>query len=140
MLLKETFAGTPRQIGLAHGRAYRHLIAINTARLVERPNPNLPDDMIPDAERWFRKQRERHFDLWPWLADEVRGIAEGSGVPHALIERLNFRIWQFSYYGRGHACSSFAGRAKDGTWITGGTLDDPRELYGFCEVQPRGLR
>lgn len=137
MLIKETFAGTPRQIGRAYGRTYRHLIAINAAYLVERPNPNLPDHLVPGAERWFRQQRERHFDLWPWLADEMAGIAEGSGVPRPVIERMNFRIWQYPVYGKTHACSSFAVRARDGSLISGGMLDDPRWLYVFCEVRPR---
>jgi hypothetical protein len=137
MIFKETFSGTPHAIGVAHGRAYRHIIGANVAWMVERVDRTISKKQTPAARKWFRIQRDRHFDEWPWLADEMKGVSEGSGVPLDLIQQLNFRVWQYQFYGTGHSCSSFAAHARDGTVITGGTLDDPRDLYVFCEIRPK---
>ncbi len=139
MLFRETFRGGPHALGLAQGMAYRHLIAAVVSAFAE--HPNAWTDQRVEAEAWFGAQREKHFDVWPWLADEISGIAQGSGIPRHLIERLNFRIWQYPVYGVGKACSSFVGDLADGRTIIGGSLDDPRWIYGFVDVQPvDGLR
>jgi hypothetical protein len=137
MIFKETFSGTPYQIGQAYGRAYHHIIGRNVSWMLVAKDSMIGEKKIPAAEKWFRAQRERHFDEWPWLADEMKGIASGSGVPLDFVQQLNFRVWQYNFYGTGHCCSSFVAHAKDGTVITGGTLDDPRDLYVFCEFRPK---
>jgi hypothetical protein len=70
------------------------------------------------------------------LAEEIRGIADGSGLPRETIELLNFRAWQYFLYGSGGACTSFIGRSADAGLVLGGALDDPRELYGMVDVAP----
>jgi hypothetical protein len=137
MIFKETFSGTPYSIGLAHGRTYRHIIGGNVSWMLVHKALTIGKDKEAAAQKWFKVQRERHFDEWPWLADEMKGASEGAGIPLDLIQQLNFRIWQYHFYGIGHCCSSFAAHARDGTVITGGTLDDPRELYVFCQINPK---
>ncbi len=139
MIIREVIQGTPRERGLAHGRAFRHVIAANLGLFVEQPASW--GGQQSEAQAWFRAQREKHYATWPWLAEEIAGIAEGAGLPLDLVERLNFRIWQYRFYGTGQCCSSFVGTLQDGRTIIGGALDDPRWIYGFVDVRPAdGLR
>src|SRR5690606_29984868 len=128
MFFLEKLHGSPRQVGLAHGRAFKHVIASNCGWSVQHPNATW-SDRIDQGEAWFAMQRDRHFDRWPWLAEEMAGIAEGSGIALGLIERLNFRIWQCGLYGAGSGCSNFIATMPNGQLLVGGSLDDPRYIY-----------
>ena len=89
---------------------------------------------------WQSRLRTFCFDHWPWLQEEILGIAEGAGIDVELAELLSFRAWQYEVYHAG-ACSSFALPGAHGHILTGGTLDDPRFLYTIAQVSPTsGLR
>lgn len=89
---------------------------------------------------WQQRLRVYCFDHWPWLQEEIQGIAEGAGIEVKLAELLSFRAWQYEVYHAG-ACSSFALPGANGAILTGGTLDDPRCLYTIAQVSPAtGLR
>ncbi len=59
----------------------------------------------------------------PWLEDELRGIAEGSGVEYGRIERLNLRVWNSVPRGKHSpsACTSIGMQTADAGIIVGGT-------------------
>ena len=138
--MREKFKGTHRQIGFAHGSTFKHVIATNLCEFIEHPNSYWTDH-INDAESWVHGLSEKHFDTWPWLAEEIAGIADGSGIPKEKIINLNFRIWKYDSYGESHACSSFIGTMKNNHIILGGAFDDPHWMYGFVDMQPTdGLR
>lgn len=128
--------GNAYKIGVAHGEAFHEVIATNLAMLLDDWHRHGNANWLDEAESWAYKQAQRHGELWPWLRDEMRGIADGSGQSVDRIILLNFRVWQYNIYGAGAMCSSFLGHAADGTLVTGGALDDPRELYGFVDVAP----
>lgn len=135
MFFVERLGGTPHQIGVAYGRAFRHVIAANCCWSVQHPNAAW-SDRIEQGEALFKTLRDRHLERWPWLAQEMAGIAEGSGVDLDLIERMNFRIWQCGLYGAGSGCSNFIATLPDGRLLVGGSLDDPRHIYGVVDVTP----
>jgi predicted choloylglycine hydrolase len=140
MIFREKFKGTPHQVGFAHGSTFKHVIATNVREFIEHPN-SLWTDQVDNAKLWVRNLSEKHFDTWPWLAEEIAGIADGSGIPKEKIVDLNFRIWQYNNYGKSHACSSFIGTMKNNYLILGGAFDDPHWMYGFVDMQPiDGLR
>ena len=56
---------------------------------------------------WQKRLRTFCFDHWPWLQDEIAGLAEGAGIETELAELLSFRAWQYEVYHAG-SCSSFA--------------------------------
>ena len=133
-------SGAPRELGRQQGAALRSQIHANIGTLLagfvtgnEGPSPDV-------IRAWQKRLRTFCFDHWPWLQDEIAGIAEGAGIEPELAELLSFRAWQYEIYHAG-SCSSFALPGADGKILTGGTLDDPRFLYTIAQVQPtKGLR
>lgn len=133
-------SGGPAALGHQHGTALRSQIHANIAALLgdffTGANASLRDRITA----WQRRLRTFCYDHWPWMADEIRGLAEGAAIEVGLAELLSFRAWQYEVYHAG-ACSSFALPRADGTIVTGGTLDDPRWLYAITHVAPDvGLR
>ena len=132
--------GDPRALGRQQGTALRSQIHSNIGALLgdfltgtKGPSPTV-------IRTWQKRLRTFCFDHWPWLQDEIAGIAEGAGIEVELAELLSFRAWQYEIYHAG-SCSSFALPGAGGKILTGGTLDDPRFLYTIAQVQPTsGLR
>lgn len=132
--------GAPRELGRQHGTALRSQIHANVATLLGDYLTGTMSTPRAVIDAWQKRLREFCFDHWPWLPDEIAGLAEGAGLPPSLAELLNFRAWQYDVYHRG-ACSSFALPGAEGALLTGGTLDDPRHLYAFVHCAPAtGLR
>lgn len=132
--------GTPRELGRQHGAALRSQIHANVAALLGDFLAGTTPTPRAVIESWQKRLREFCFDHWPWLPDEIAGLAEGASLPLPLAELLNFRAWQYEVYHAG-ACSSFAFPGAGGAILTGGTLDDPRHLYTFVHCVPtQGLR
>ena len=132
--------GDPLTLGRQQGAAVRSQIHANVAALL---GDFLTGTQGPPAgviRAWQKRLRTFCFDHWPWLQEEIAGLAEGAGIDRELAELLSFRAWQYEIYHAG-SCSSFALPGADGNILTGGTLDDPRFLYTIAQVQPtRGLR
>jgi hypothetical protein len=124
-------SGSPVEMGRQYGQAMADRIMPNVRLLVWREGePPLPRQ---DAEyrAWVQGQAAA-FARWPWLIEEMRGVAEGVGVPYDDILELNLRAWQYDIYGAtapAHACSSLAVTLADGTLANAGALDDPAEYY-----------
>lgn len=132
--------GTPRALGQQQGAALRSQVHANIGALL---GDFLTGRRGPSREvirAWQKRLREFCFDHWPWLQEEIAGLADGAGIDLELAELLSFRAWQYEVYHAG-ACSSFALPGAGGAIVTGGTLDDPRFLYAIAQVQPvTGLR
>lgn len=132
-------SGTPETIGRAYGEACRDGILANLKPLIYRENhPPLPRE-DRDFQAWVRGQEAILTRHWPWLLEEMRGVAVGCGAADEDILLLNLRAWQYDYYGRPPAecCSSVAVTLADGTVACAGALDDPREYYcGPVRVAP----
>ena len=132
--------GEPRALGLQQGAALRSQIHANVEALLGDYLTGAKGPPREVIQAWQQRLRAFCFDHWPWLQEEIAGIAEGAGLDRELAELLSFRAWQFEVYHAG-SCSSFALPGAGGKILTGGTLDDPRFLYMVAQVQPsRGLR
>ena len=133
-------AGTPRELGRQQGAALRSQIHANVAVLLGDFLTGAKSAQRDKIHGWQTRLRTFCFDHWPWLQEEIHGIAEGAGIDPELAELLSFRAWQYEVYHAG-ACSSFALPGAGGKILTGGTLDDPRFLYTIAQVSPEaGLR
>jgi len=132
--------GAPRDLGRQQGAAVRSQIHANIAVLLGDFLTGAKADKLDRITAWQKRLRAFCFDHWPWLQEEIHGIAEGAGIAPKLAELLSFRAWQYEVYHAG-ACSSFALPGANGQTLTGGTLDDPRFLYTIAHVAPKsGLR
>jgi hypothetical protein len=135
-----SFKGTPAAIGRAYGAQCRDSILANLKILVYRVgHPALPrQDKAFLA--WMRHQESLLGKHWPWLLEEMQGVAQGAGFQYEDILLLNLRAWQFEYYGATPqigGCSSLAITLADGTVACAGALDDPPDYYcGPVHFQP----
>ncbi|MBR5757920.1 MAG: acyltransferase domain-containing protein, partial [Thermoguttaceae bacterium] len=126
-----SYSGGPCEIGLARGRCdgerirralrrYADVAGTSSEKLL--PNVNATD--IARAQEFFGQSGY----------DELRGIAEGAGVPLAALIRHNLSVFPAS---REHipewggfakpngGCSHFAGVTLDGEFVHGGNIDAP---------------
>jgi len=132
--------GSAHELGLQQGAALREQIHSNIGVLLGDFLTGAKGPSQEVIRTWQKRLRTFCFDHWPWLQDEIAGLAEGAGIETELAELLSFRAWQYEVYHAG-SCSSFALPGAEGKILTGGTLDDPRFLYTIAQVQPtKGLR
>ena len=130
-----SFEGTPKQIGTAYGKRFAEAASRNMRILL---GARLPAQ-DPAFRAWVRAQEKLVEKHWPWLIEEMRGVAAGCGVAFEEILLLNLRAWQYDYYGKppGNSCSSLAITLADGAVATTGALDDPIQYYcGPVHVTP----
>lgn len=137
-----SFSGSAREIGLEHGRACGDHIRRNLDVLVYRKGYEpLPREDRSFAD-WVRDQESVVARNWPWLLDEIAGVASAVGVGYEDILLLNLRAWQYEFYGAQPAlsqCSSLAITLDDGTIACAGALDDSLEYYcGPVRFSPTG--
>jgi hypothetical protein len=126
------FRGTPRQIGEQYGRAVAKDIRGTLDILVWRTGYEPLPRGDADFAAWVAGQEALLGRHWPWMLEEMHGVAQGVGVKYEDILLLNLRAWQYNYYGappKTGACSSLAITLADGTVASGGALDDPAHLY-----------
>lgn len=132
--------GKPCELGRQQGAALRSQIHANIAILLGDFLTGAKSAQMEKIDAWQQRLRTFCFDHWPWMQEEIHGLAEGAGIDTELAELLSFRAWQYEVYHAG-ACSSFALPGAGNQIVTGGTLDDPRFLYTIAQVQPTsGLR
>lgn len=131
--------GTPAAIGRTYGETCRDDILANLKVLIHRDG-HMP---LPREERdfqaWVRRQESLLGEHWPWLLEEMTGVAAGCGVSYEDLLLLNLRAWQYDYYGRppSGSCSSLAITLADGAVVSAGALDDPAQYYcGPVRVTP----
>ena len=128
-------SGTPRQRGSAHGEGLRPLIAERDRcwrQEIETRTKISADDFIEDFLQ--RTNFTPAIERWtPDLHEEVKGIAEGSGLSYRAILAAQFmdEEWWFQRQYRNH-CSSFGAAARDGhPVLVGQTMDLPNWMDGF---------
>jgi hypothetical protein len=132
--------GSPRELGRRHGEALHRRIHANVHALLGKYLTAAQAAQRAKIRAWQQRLRTFCYDHWPWLQEEIQGIAGGAAIAPEIAELLSFRAWQYEAYHAG-ACSSFALPGAGGQTVTGGTLDDPRWLYTVAQVQPdQGLR
>ncbi|MFM9843033.1 MAG: C45 family autoproteolytic acyltransferase/hydrolase [Dongiaceae bacterium] len=127
--------GTPRQRGRAHGEGLRPLVTERDRawrREIETRTRISADDFIEDFLQ--RTNFIPAIERWtPDLHEEVKGIAEGSGLGYRSILAAQFmdEEWWFQRQYRNH-CSSFGAAARDGhPTLVGQTMDLPNWMDGF---------
>lgn len=125
-----SFEGTPAEIGRAYGEQCRDGILANLKALVQRDGHEPLPRQDRDFQDWVRRQETLVRERWPWLLEEMAGVAEVSGARHEEVLLLNLRAWQYDYYGRPPVggCSSLAVTLADGTVACG--RDDVLDLTG----------
>ncbi len=128
-------SGTPRQRGRVHGEGLRPLIAERDRcwrQEIETRTKISADDFIEDFLQ--RTNFTPAIERWtPDLHEEVKGIAEGSGLSYRAILAAQFmdEEWWFQRQYRNH-CSSFGAAARDGhPVLVGQTMDLPNWMDGF---------
>ena len=132
--------GSDRVRGQQHGAALRDQIQRNVAELLGDLFKGASVARRAQIRAWQQRLRTFCFEHWPWLQEEMAGLAEGAGLDGETVELLNFRAWQYDVYHAG-CCSSLAVPDSSGHILTAGTLDDPRHLYTIVQCQPAtGLR
>ena len=85
-----TLKGTPYEMGLQHGRVFRHLIRGNVHAYPMRHAFQGTDQ---EMDAGLNEARESDHTYAPWVFEELRGIADGSGVEYIWIERMHLRVW-----------------------------------------------
>jgi predicted choloylglycine hydrolase len=126
-------SGSPREIGIAHGKAFAPEIALMKARLVDYLN-SISLGIGGRFILWyFEKLALRMARFVPAeLTDEMRGVAEGSGQDFKFIFLLNALDDVLVNL----ACSSFAvpaSRSENGQLFVARNLDYPL----FHDVLPK---
>ena len=136
-----TFQGSSFEIGRLYGETFKSIIQKNVDILVKRccipPNP-LPLDN-PDFQKWVDNQKNIISNNWPWLIEEMQGVAAGTDLEFNDILFLNLRVWQYEFYsGKAScSCSSMVIELADGTIANTGALDDCRDYYcGAVKIIP----
>ncbi|MBN2302534.1 MAG: hypothetical protein JXN60_08465 [Lentisphaerae bacterium] len=134
------FCGTPRELGVNYATAFREHIEKNVDMLVKRFR-NGAAVILSDSSftKWVEDQREVISLNWPWLIEEMKGVAEGACQDFQDILFLNLRVWQYAYYSEKAAssCSSVIVELADGSIANAGALDDATCFYdGMVKIIP----
>lgn len=132
-------AGTPYEMGLAHGKALKPEIA----ELVKRWKEDLARTYKMTAEDFVRKflaatDFKPAIERWtPGLLDEVRGIAEGAGIDFDTIYAFQLidETWVMGREASLDKCTSIAAGARAGSpAFVSQTMDIPGFYHGFQTV------
>ena len=140
MFILETHTGDAYERGLDHGRTFRHLIHAHVHVRVVRQPFQATEQQYEQVVAPRRRVIEQHA---PDIFDELRGIAEGSGVEYRWIERLHFHTWD--KYPRvmipHDACTGVGLMTTDKGAVVGGTMDaDARAGVALTRHRPKGAR
>jgi hypothetical protein len=79
MFIAETVRGTHYEMGLEQGRLFRHVIQANVHTWVMKHANRMTEGEMDALVAGPRRSDEA---LAPWVFEELRGIAEGSGIDH----------------------------------------------------------
>ncbi len=127
----KAFQGNNFEIGKQYGQTYKQTILKNVDILVKRTgHPDLPLN-DPDFQKWVDVQKSLIRDKWPWLIEEMQGVAIATCLEFDDILFLNLRVWQYDLYSgqAPSACSSMVINLANGTVANAGALDDCRDYY-----------
>jgi hypothetical protein len=121
------YAGTPREIGLAAGRALGPRLATSIDRYLQgRPQDTGALDV--DA---------LHRGALPWLRtlparfqEEFEGLAEGAGLPLQSVAE-----WEYVEYCVDDGCSGFVGRLDERAWVARNNDTFVPDLEGYATIR-----
>ncbi len=134
MFILETHEGSPYELGLDHGRKFRHVIQGNVHAYSYRQVFQASDADMEAICGPLRKVLEKRS---PETLEELRGIAVGSQTEYVWLERMQMRIWNRIANKPMQACTGIGMRDGEGRVTLGGTLDDPRQCYVLTRNKPR---
>jgi len=127
-----TCRGSHYEIGRQHGEQLHDRVRANVAAYVT-PHTAGREDW---ADRLLAPGYEADEAFAPWIFDELRGIADGSGVPYRTIRHMHYRIWNALDFAPATQCTTIGMVAEDGRILVGGTCDDPTEPYHMIRYVP----
>jgi hypothetical protein len=121
------YAGTPREIGLAAGRALGPRLAASIARYL-RERPQGPRALDVEA---------LHRGALPWLRtlparfqEELEGLAEGAGLPLQRVAE-----WEYVESCVDDGCSGFVGRLDGRAWVARNNDTFVPALEGYATIR-----
>ena len=121
------YAGTPREIGLAAGRALGKRLATSIARYL-RERPRRPGAL---------DVAELHRGALPWLRslparfqEELEGLAEGAGLPLQRVAE-----WEYVENCVDDGCSGFVGRLDGRAWVARNNDTFVPALEGYATIR-----
>lgn len=141
-MLCETFSGNHFEIGAQIGRRHAFWIERTLAQFVARHAHEFPDDeMRRLGDKWTGLLSRKS----PEHLEQIRGVADGSGLPLIDLLAMNFRFWNMlaarrrDRFGAADvACSNIAFRDPGMGVLLGGTLDDVRMPWLLARFAPAG--
>jgi hypothetical protein len=121
------YAGTPREIGLAAGRALGPQLATSIAQYLQE-RPQHPGALDVDA---------LHRGALPWLRtlparfqEELKGLAEGADLPLQRVAE-----WSYIEYCVDDGCSGFVGRLDGRAWVARNNDTYVPGLWGYATIR-----
>jgi hypothetical protein len=121
------YAGTPREIGLAAGRALGKRLATSITRYL-RERPRRPGAL---------DVAELHRGALPWLRtlptrfqEELEGLAEGADLPLQRVAE-----WSYIEYCVDDGCSGFVGRLDGRAWVARNNDTYVPGLWGYATIR-----
>jgi hypothetical protein len=139
----ETVSGSPYEMGRQQGQIFRHIIRANLQQWAMRHDFQGSDDYLDER---LAARRSANQTLAPWIEEEMRGIADGSGVDLPGLHRLNLRAWEVPHLPQAPAAGAPADSGgctaigmiagTDGVAI-GGNLDCQRAFYVLLRRIPK---
>jgi hypothetical protein len=142
------FTGKPRDLGRQYGLECKENIMFNESLLnwVGYGNNVRNSQKDPKFLKWMRRREEIIGDNWPDVLEEMRGVAEGSGMNYIDLLCLNLRAWWYNSeelvreWGMvppqeegqkigDTQCSCVVATLADGSIAAGGGMDDGISIY-----------
>ena len=81
--------GTPYEMGFQQGQQCAEALR----RLIPQWVDGYVKDRLEDAKKVTEHQFASNLNIYPHLLEELRGVADGSGLNYEKIVQMNFRVW-----------------------------------------------
>jgi len=129
-----TVKGTFHEMGAQHGEALRDAIRAVYAELVEPQVKDVAEDVVQAAMKPFYDKDAARI---PWVFEEMRGIADGSGIPYRDILLMNYRAFGMigwyrdtsTKYRAAPGCTAMGMVTEDAGVAVGGNADGDSPSY-----------
>jgi hypothetical protein len=143
----ETVSGTAYEMGFQQGQIYKHVIKGDVQQWAMRHSFQGSDAYIKKSKEVGRKLNQ---EMAPWVEEEIRGIADGSGIDAEWLHLLNLRIWEtpnLPFDPKAEApklpqidssgCTAFGMITEEDGVVIGGNLDDQRHPFALIRRRPK---
>jgi hypothetical protein len=85
--------GTYSEMGKQYGTIMKKSIQENIKILIYRDGYEALPVNDNDFKSWIDSQEKLIEKNWPWLIEEMNGVADGENVLYREILMLNLRVW-----------------------------------------------